>query len=215
LGACATATVAIRQGFDFSQVKRVAVMDFSDYSNHAGSGATVAGAFEQSLLAAGYDVVERAQVDKLLREKRLSATDPKAAKEIGRLLGVDALLFGRITDFREPRERMTQAEVVDERQDPIYVRRTSREKVNGVWTNTEETVIDGYKTVRVVRREPRTVVMDGRLGATARLVFVPTGEVLWSGSDASRVFTFEDSSRALADSIIKAVKSTWPTQTKR
>ena len=215
LGACATATVAIKAGFDFSRVKRVAVMGFSDYANRPGSGETVSGAFEQGLLMVGYDVIERSQVDKLLREKHLSSADPKAAQEIGRLLGADALLFGRITDFREPRERMTQVEVVDEHQDPIYVRRTKRSQVNGVSTSTQETVIDGYKTVRVVRREPRTVVMDGRLGVTARLVFVATGEVLWSGSDASRVYTFEDSSRALADSILKAVKTTWPTQAKK
>ena len=215
MGACATATVAIKAGFDYSRVKRVAVMGFSDYANRPGSGETVSGAFEQGLLMAGYDVVERAQVDKILHEKRLNASDPQAAKEIGRLLGADALLFGRITDFREPRERMTQVDVVDEHQDPIYVKRTKRTQVNGVWSESEETAIEGYRKTRVVRREPRAVVIDGRLGVTARLVFVSTGEVLWSGSDASRVYTFEDSSRALADSILKAVKSTWPTQTKK
>jgi curli biogenesis system outer membrane secretion channel CsgG len=216
LGACATATVAIKGDFDFTRVKRVAVVGFSDYANRPGSGETLSGAFEQDLLAAGYDLVERAQVDKILRERKLSASDPKAAKVIGQLLGVDALLFGRITDYRESREVLTQADVVDTHQDPIYVRRTKRvQNADGTVGTTEETEVQGYRTTRVVRREPRTVTTYGRLGVTARLVYVPTAEVLWSGSDATSVYTFEESARSVAGSILKAVKKTWPVRAKQ
>ncbi len=215
LGACATATVAIKATFDFTRVKRVAVVGFSDYPGHPGSGEILSGAFEQGLLAAGYDLVERAQVDKILREKRLSPTDARAAKEIGRVLGVDALLFGRITDFREARETLTHVDVVDSHEDPIYVHRTRRvQNADGTPGTTEETEIQGYRTTRVVRREPRAVTQYGRLGVSARLVFVATEEVLWSGSDVTSVFTFEDSARSVADSILKAVKKTWPSQQK-
>lgn len=216
LSACATATVAIKSDFDFKQVKRVAVVGFSDYANRPGSGETLSGAFEQGLLLAGYDLVERAQVDKILREQKLSASDPKAVKKLGQILGVDALLFGRITDYREPREVLTQADVVDTHQDPIYVRRTKRiQNPDGTAGTTEETEIQGYRTTRVVRREPRTVTTYGRLGVSARLVFVPTAEVLWSGSDVSSVYTFEESARSVSESILKAVKKTWPAQLKR
>jgi hypothetical protein len=215
LGACATATVAIKSGFDFSKVQRVAVVGFTDYPNQRGSGEILSGAFEQSLLGAGYSLVERAQVDKVLREQKLSA-DPRDAKRIGSVLGVDALLFGRITDFREARETLTHVDVVDEHQDPIYVRRTRRvQNADGSAGTTEETEIQGYRTTRVVRREPRTVMQNGRLGVSARLVYVPTQDVLWSGSDVTNVYTFEDSARAIADSIVKAVKRTWPSQLKR
>ncbi len=215
LGACATATVAIKADFDFAKVKRVAVVGFADYGGHGGSGDIVAGAFEQGLLTAGYSVLERAQVDKVLQEKKLSATDPKDAKRIGKLLGVDALLFGRITDFREPRETLTDHEVVDTFQDPIYVRRTKTvQNADGTSGQSEVTEIQGYRTRRVIRREPRTVTQYGRLGVSARLVSVGGGEVLWSGSDVSSVYSFEESARSLADSILKAVKKTWPTQLK-
>lgn len=215
LGACATASVAIKAGFDFSKIKRVAVVGFSDYPNQPGSGEILSGAFEQRMLAAGYGLVERAQVEKVLREKNLSV-DPKDAKRIGKILGVDALLFGRITDFREPRETLTYVDVVDEHQDPVYVRRTKRvQHADGTAGTTEETELQGYRTTRVVRREPRNVMQYGRLGVSARLVYVQTQDVLWSGSDASNVYTFEDSARAVADSIMKAVKRTWPSQLKR
>ena len=211
LAACGTASVAVKSGFDFSKVKRVAVVGFSDYPRQAGSGEILSGAFEQELLQAGYSLVERAQVEQVLREKKLVADDPKATKKIGQVLGVDALLFGRITDFREPREHLTEAEVVDTYQDPIYVRKT-KTTVNGDGTanKTETTDIQGYRTRRVVRREPRTVTQYGRLGVSARLVFTQTGEVLWSGSDVSSVYSFEESARSVADSILKAVKRTWP-----
>lgn len=215
LGACGTATVAIKSDFDFSRVKRVAVVGFTDYSSRPGSGESLSGAFEQELLAAGYDLVERTQIDRVLREKKLSAGDPKAAKEIGRLLGVDAVLLGRITDFREPREVLRRENVVDTHQDPVYVRKTRRVRnPDGTYGSVEETVISGYRTTRVVRSEPRTVTTYGRLGVSARLVFVPTGEVLWSGSDSSSVYTFEESARSVAGSILKAARKTWPSRLK-
>jgi hypothetical protein len=213
LGACATANVAVKSSFDFSKIKRVAVVGFSDYPGRPGSGEILSGAFEQGLLAAGYELAERAQIDKVLRESRLAASDPRAAKEIGRVLHVDALLFGRITDFRGEREILTEQDVVDTHQDPIYARRTKRVRnADGSIGTTEETELTGYRTTRVVRREPRTVMQYGRLGVSARLVYVPTQDVLWSGSDVSSVFSFEESARSVADSILKAVKKTWPSQ---
>lgn len=216
LAACGTATVATKSDFDFKRVKRAAVISFADHSGRPGSGEVLSGAFEQGLLAAGYDLIERDQVEKILREKKLGARDPKAAKVLGTVLGVDALLFGRITDYREPHEVLTRADVVDTHQDPIYVRRTKRvQQADGSFARTEVTELQGYRTTRVVRREPRTVTTYGRLGVSARLVYVPTGEVLWTGSDASSVYTFEEAARSVADSILKAVKKTWPSQLKK
>lgn len=216
LGACATATVAIKADFDFAKVKRVAVVGFADYGGRAGTGDVLAGAFEQGLLTAGYGVLERAQVDKVLQERNLSADNPKDAKRIGKILGVDALMFGRITDFREPRETLVDAEVVDTFQDPVYVRRTKTvQNADGTTGKSEVTEIQGYRTKRIIRREPRTVTQYGRLGVSARLVFVSTGEVLWSGSDVASVYSFEEAARSVSDSILKAVKKTWPLQLKR
>lgn len=213
LGACGKAAVAVKSDFDFARVKRVAVVGFSDFSRHPGSGETVSGAFEQALLSAGYDLVERGEVEKVMREKKLSAADMKAARTVGRLLGADALLFGRITDFREPRESLTRADVVDTRQDPIYARRTRRvQQPDGTFASTEVVELQGYRTTRVVRREPRAVTTYGRLGVTVRLVYVATGEVLWSGSDSTSVYSFEESARSVAGSILKAVKKTWPSR---
>ncbi len=215
--ACSTANVAVNRNFDFARVQRVAVIGFKDYPGSAGSGEIVTGAFEQSVLAAGYDVIERDQVVKVLTEQKFSGSlDPKTAKAVGDRLGVDALLFGRITDLAEPRSRMTKVDVVDNHSDPIYARKTRRvQAADGTWGDVSEETISGYRTTRTLRREPRTYTISGRLGVSARLVFVGNGQVVWSGSDSTEVATFEDSARGLADDILKAVKSTWPARLKK
>ncbi|MDE2141546.1 MAG: hypothetical protein KGL74_07350 [Elusimicrobia bacterium] len=212
LCACATANVVINRRFDFSKIKRVAVIGFKDYPRVAGSGDVVTGAFEQSLLAAGYDVVEREEVAKVLQERRFNGSlDPKTAKTLGGVLGVDALLFGRITDLAQSRDRLINVDVVDDRTDPIYVQRTRRvQNSDGTWAETSQQVVTGYRTRHILRKEPRSYTTDGRLGVSARLVYVPTGGVAWSGSDSTSVYSFEEGARGLADDILKAVKSTWP-----
>ena len=197
LGACATANVAINRSFDFSRVKRVAIVGFSDYPRRPGSGEIVTGAFEQSLLAAGYDLLERAQVAKVLQEQKLSGRlDPKTAAAMGRLLGVDALILGRITDLAEPRDAVARVDVVGEHVEPRYRHRG----------------VPGYAPVRVVRREQHPYTIDGRLGVSARMVYVGTGEVVWSGSDSTQASSFEECAQILSDAILKAVQTTWPSQ---
>lgn len=208
--ACAPASVVIKPGFDFSVVRRVAVVRFSDYPRRRGSGELVTGAFEQGLLAAGYDVIERARVDEVLRGKGLGGLDPRALARIGKKLGVDAFVTGQITDFREPREELGWTDVVDTHNDPVYVRRKRQTTKDGQPVEVTESVLEGYRTTRVVRREPRTVTVDGRLGVAARMVHSDDGQVLWSGSDVRRVFSIEEGARDLAGSILDAVKSTFP-----
>lgn len=212
LGACATADVAVDRRFDFSRVKRVAVVGFKDYPRRGGSGDLVAGAFEQALIGAGYEVVERAQVAQVLAEKGYPGSlDPRRTKELGRILGVDALLFGRITDLSEPRTRVVGVDVVDDRTDPVYVRRTRRvQRSDGSWAEVSQNDVSGYRTTHIVRREPRSFSVSGRLGVSARLVYVPTAAVLWSGSDSTSADSFDSAARSLAGGILKAVKPTWP-----
>lgn len=213
ISACSTANVAINRNFDYTRVRRVAILGFKDYVRHSGSGDIVTGAFEQSLLNAGYDLVERDRISQVLAEQKFSGVmDPGTVKNIGQRLGVDALLFGQITDMDEPRSQMTKIDVVDDHSDPIYVHKTTRtQQPDGTWSESTQQVIEGYRTTHTIHREPRTYTISGRLGLSARLVDVKTGELIWSGSDSTSVVSFEDSARGLSDDILKAVKSTWPT----
>lgn len=94
--------------------------------------------------------------------------------------------------------------MVDTHNDPVYVRRKRQTNKDGQPTETEVTVLEGYRTTRVVRREPRTITVDGRLGLSARLVHSADGQVLWTGSDVRRIFSIEEGARDLAGAILDA-----------
>jgi curli biogenesis system outer membrane secretion channel CsgG len=93
--------------------KRVAIFDFDYATVHAG----VAGIFGQDvdigkgisdllvtdLVKDGtYSVIERKALDKIMAEQNFSNSDranPNSAAKIGKLLGVDAIIIGSITEF--------------------------------------------------------------------------------------------------------------------
>lgn len=95
------------------QKKRVAVMDFdygtvrSDVAAIFGSdqdvGKGISDLLVQKLVQDGkYSVIERNALDKVLQEQNFSNSDradPSTAAKIGRVLGVDAIIIGSITEF--------------------------------------------------------------------------------------------------------------------
>jgi curli biogenesis system outer membrane secretion channel CsgG len=95
------------------QKKRVAVMDF-DYGTVRSSVAAIWGTDQdvgkgiadmlvQKLVEDGkYRVIERKALDKILAEQNFSNSDradPATAAKIGKVLGVDAIIIGSITQF--------------------------------------------------------------------------------------------------------------------
>src|SRR5260370_11727356 len=95
------------------QKKRVAVMDF-DYGtvrpnvaqiwgSDQDVGKCIADLLVQKLVQDGnYRVIERKALDKILAEQNFSNSDradPATAAKIGKVLGVDAIIIGSITNF--------------------------------------------------------------------------------------------------------------------
>lgn len=93
--------------------KRVAIMDFDYATVHSavasmfGSdvdvGKGIADLLVKDLVKDGtYSVIERKALDKILAEQNFSTSDranPASAAKIGKLLGVDAIIVGSITQF--------------------------------------------------------------------------------------------------------------------
>lgn len=97
--------------------KRVAVLDFDfastgftgeqfRFDSEFGGGGPAKGVSDlitNKLVQDGsYTVIERSKIDKILQEQNLGQSgrvDPSTAAQIGRLLGVDAVLIGTITQF--------------------------------------------------------------------------------------------------------------------
>ncbi|ABF41163.1 curli production assembly/transport component CsgG [Candidatus Koribacter versatilis Ellin345] len=143
--------------------KRVAIMSF-DYGTVHSSVAAIFGSDQdvgkgisdlliQKLVNDGdYSVIERAQLDKIMAEQNFSNSDradPNSAAKIGRLLGVDAIITGSITQFGRDDQHTNVG-------GGGYGGITGRYGIGGVGTHSAKAVV----------------------GITARLVDVNTAEIL-------------------------------------
>src|SRR5688572_271561 len=95
------------------QKKRVAILSFDDAAVEASAAKAVGtsqdvGGFladvvvKEVLKGSTYTVIERRAIDQVLKEQNFSNSnrvDPKTAAAIGRLLGVDAIIMGSVTQF--------------------------------------------------------------------------------------------------------------------
>lgn len=92
---------------------RIAVMDFLDQTNHpqwaVGRGMRVE--FETRLVQTGqFEVIERDRLEQIMQEQGFGATglvDPSSAAQIGKLLGVQAMILGSVTKFDIHSSRVT------------------------------------------------------------------------------------------------------------
>jgi hypothetical protein len=199
LAACSSVSVAIKRGYDFRSVKRVAVLGFGDAPGQPGSGAVAGAVFEKYLLKAGYDVIERRQIDELLKEQSFAlsgAVDPATVKQLGRILGVDALVLGSVTEFTP-----AQGEIVTTAVSGSYY----GGGYGGRWRGGPPGAPYGRRQV-----VSQSVTTDASVGLTARMVDVQTGSVLWIGSDSESGSSAQDCADEASGRIMKGVKSTWP-----
>src|SRR5215831_6740627 len=93
--------------------KRIAIMDFDYATVHCnvaayfGSDVDIRKGISDLLVTSlvkdgSYSVIERKSIDKIMTEQNFSNSDradPSSAAKIGKLLGVDAMIVGSITQF--------------------------------------------------------------------------------------------------------------------
>ncbi len=116
LAGCGSLSVNVDVNFDHSTVKKVAVLPFrfapgenrswnylaAAHLVYTDAGKLTSEIFTTSLLGMDrYTLIERSNLDALLREKDLGDTDlldVGAARELGKVLGVDAIVMGSVND---------------------------------------------------------------------------------------------------------------------
>jgi len=137
---------------EFSKYKRLAVLPFTDAPDVEQSGIIVQGVAVQKFSQFGFDVVERSRLDDIISEQQFSNTgyaDQSSSVEIGKLLGVQAIVVGEVSLFS-----------------------STRQVVDGV-ARMESFV---SLTMRVVDVETGSVVFSGS-GNTKRGVYKTTDEI--------------------------------------
>ncbi|MFH1824901.1 MAG: GNA1162 family protein [Candidatus Firestonebacteria bacterium] len=104
LSGCGLYSVATKKDYDFSKIKRVAVVGFSSNRTYKNSGEVVSDEFVLHLMKEGYSVIERSKIDAILREQNLGESnrlESSTVKKIGKILGVDAVITGTVIKYHE------------------------------------------------------------------------------------------------------------------
>lgn len=99
-------TVQIVNSMIKGQKHKIAVVEFSDLAGHVTQlGMLLSEELITRLFKTDkFDVVERQLLTKIIEEQKLELTgivDPLSAKELGKILGVDAIVSGTVTDLGE------------------------------------------------------------------------------------------------------------------
>jgi TolB-like protein len=87
--------------------KKIAIIEFSDLNDNVNDlGRFLAEELINELLKnkkdKGYEIVERRQLNKVLKQLKLSSSgllEPKSMKEVGKVLNVDSIVTGSLTDL--------------------------------------------------------------------------------------------------------------------
>lgn len=188
---CYAPKVAINRNADFSQVKRVAVIDFGGQR-----GNLAADFMLQNLLARGVEVVERQRINAVMRELNIthtSAFKPSTAKKIGKILGVDALFSGSVADISDAAS---------------YIVTTGEQAFSNVSRISNSSLSSGGSIMGVP--DSQILTTAARVSLISRMIDVETGTVLWSASMTYEGFDVASAMDGITRSFVNSLVPIWP-----
>lgn len=176
LSSCGGKT-ALNKNYDLSRVRRIGVLGFG------GKGVPgVEDLFTKHMLEEGFTVIERSQLARLLEEQRISSSglvSAETAKNIGRILGVDAMVIGDVISLSKERQDVSYVETRTTSEEPVFTAESVRRE-DGTYTQVIRQT--GTKVTHETARTPQVYSRFAQAGLVAKLVDVETGEVVWVGS---------------------------------
>ncbi len=187
LAACTPKTV-LSPTYDFSQINRIGIMAFSNaWADLNG----VENLFAKYLIRSGFKVVERAQLESVLREHNISVSGylaPETTCEIGRILGVDVLLVGEVSSYSPARTELAMTASRRTESKPV-MRQDVMRMPDGTYIGYQRPA--GTQVSNSVDVRPTEYTINAKVALIAKLIDVETAEIVWIGSDS------EESSRPL------------------
>lgn len=188
LSSCASPNIAVNKNADFSKIKRVAVLDFKGpQGNAACEIMTIA------LLRYGADVVERQELNAVIKEIDLSQTniiEPATRKKIGKILGVDAIFIGSVINYKpETKYILKEGATFD-----------SVKEIKGkhVYTQAFDPLTDS-----------KILETTAEVGLSVRMIDVESGSILWSGYMTWEGLDTISTITAITEYFIKSLKNYW------
>lgn len=189
--------------YDFNRVNRIGIMAFSNTWNEL-SG--VENLFAKYLIANGFKVVERAQLESVLKEHHISVSgylSPETTREIGRILGVDALLIGEVSSYTPTRKELTMTSSHRTESRPI-IQQDVMKMPDGSYVGYQRQT--GTQVSHSLDMRPTEYTIYGEVGIIAKLVDVETAEIVWIGSDEESGASVLDAADLIARQLVKSFK---------
>jgi hypothetical protein len=104
IGGCSSGESYVKAGYDFTRLDKIAIVDVQGDISSEPAKNQIADFFGMELLKKGFEPVERAQVQTLLKEQKFQTsglTSQEGAAKAGRILNVPAVLVVNIPNFGE------------------------------------------------------------------------------------------------------------------
>jgi len=183
LSGCAP-RMAVKQGYDFSKIRRIAVLNFEGTS-----GGTASDLFIMELIKQGFDVIERSKIDNILKEQDMGTTgriEADTVKKIGSILGVDAIIAGSVGQYL-PAQRRT-----------VF------------FPYGETVVITPGLNVAERGYDYVTYASDAEVSVSARLIDIESGSIAWASSESSTGYTTDSAFRGVIFTLTRSLKSVFP-----
>ncbi len=171
-------------------VKKIAIADFQGQDR---SGSQIATLTQSMLMQSQYfEILERDQLRRVLEEQNLGmagVVDDATAAQVGKLLGVDALIFGEVTRYEVDADKEVTTMVKDRRGTGKYRDVEEKDKKTGKTKIVKKEI---YEEVYVPKKH---FVRQGTVAINFRVVDVETGQLLAAHSD-SKSYNSEDEKRS-------------------
>lgn len=200
LAACAPKTV-LSPSYDFNQVNRIGIMSFTNaWADLNG----VENLFAKYFLRSGFKVVERAQLEDILKEHNISVSGylaPQTTREIGRILGVDLLLIGEVSSYTPARTELAMTASRRSESRPI-VRQDVMRMPDGTYVGYTRPV--GTEVSNSMDVRPTEYTINAKVAIIAKLVDVETAEIVWIGSDSTESSRALDGAEYIAKKLVKS-----------
>ena len=200
LGGCTLKSV-ISPSYDFDQINRIGIMAFSN-SQTALQGTE--NLFAKYLIQTGYKVVERAQLESVLREHNISVSgylSPETTREIGRILGVDVLLLGEVSSYSPARTELAMTSSRRTETKPV-TRQEVMQMPDGTYVGYTRNI--GTRVTQSSEVRPTQYTINAQVGMIAKLVDVETAEIVWIGSDEQEGASALDAADYIARRLVKS-----------
>jgi hypothetical protein len=198
----------VSRNYDPTTIFKVAVASFSDNPSAAGSGEMAAGVFEKYLLLGGYRLIGHQQATQALSGQQLQLSeslDLASLRQVGQELGVDALVFGTVTDYSDAQETTVMTSMPLEQSTPILGTTETVQHTGHTVVHTTQEVVSGYAYSQTSQVVPETSTLPAHVGLSVRLVDTQTGEVLWTASGDSQAPYLSGATEQASAKIMQAV----------